>query len=252
MQIKRFLLILGLVPTVLSSCNDENKTLLIANPNFLFNEKIEENEIFVEGNLKNFDDIINTDLNFIVFFSNKDCAPCERFLPIIKEYAINSHALVINVDIRENYDVIEAYGEMFYEPNAKGKILPDAPRLMVAKGNGSVYKVNNGSYMQTYKAFSNHMNSKFKPSNISYFTEEITGKSWINKEFTYLKYINNDAYTNKVKPMLKNVKKETIISKSNGTMNVSIIGRNENGELYTKKASEITSETPQSILDEFF
>lgn len=248
MKFKRAIVLLIIGTSLLSGCQkDEDKISLLSNSDYVLHEDISDDNFFITPTVEEFSNLYNSNLNYIILFSDEDCSYCQSFDKIIKDYIKETHQMVFLVNDK-NKDEINAH--------FKDKFFPDkvayTPSLFIKENNEAIYKVDNESYMQTFSAFKRHMNSRYKTAKYSYFSGEITTKSWINREFTYLEFNANDIFKNNVYPLLISSQKDVLISYKKDDMYVRIIGRKNKGEFYTKNELKIDDKTSEENLKNFF
>lgn len=248
MKLKRALILLAAGCALLTGCQkDEDKLALLCNAEYTISGEVSDSDLFVTPTVDEFSNLYNANLNYIILFTQANCSYCERFDSIIRDYIKETHQMVFLVN-EQNKDTINA--------QFNDKFFPDKvavyPSLFVKENNDQIYKVDNDSYMQTYGAFKRQMDSRYKTAKYSYFSGEITAKSWINREFTYLEFNTNDAFKNNVYPLLISSQKEVLISYKKDDMYIRIIGRNDKGEFYNKNELKIDEKTNEENLKNFF
>jgi len=246
MQIKNTALLLLIATSLLSGCNDESKISLVANSDYFLYGEVSNDSLFVEPNLEQFTDLYNSNLNFVIYYTIPGCSACDEFAPKMEEYSKNSHQLIVKLSENNFTEIDKVFGSKLFSGNSR-----PSPSVLIKENNDEIYTVDYASYMKTYNVFKRHMNSRYKNAKYSYFSGEITTKSWINREFTYLQIINNEVYKNNVLLSLKNTQKDVIFSFIKDTMHASIIGRNDKGELYSKDEAIINEKITQETLSKF-
>ena len=93
MKMKKFALILLLIPSLLCSCNnDKGDEIFLLNGDCYLGE---ENSVveMEESDIKN---LMKLNTNFVLYLSKSSCHWCEQFAPIISDYVSNHETLVVS------------------------------------------------------------------------------------------------------------------------------------------------------------
>lgn len=246
MQFKKTLLLFGLTAAALSGCNDADKTFLLANSNYTLYGDLIGSPLFVETNVDDFTNLYNSNLNFIVMFSEDGCPACERFTPIIEEYVKETHQLVVNVTGNNKYSILEKF---------KDKFFPDEnilnPSIFIKEKGDEIYKVNYSSYMITYRAFKRHMDSRYKTSKCAYFCPEIPGKSPIISNYTYVSFTGNSTFRTKLSDKLLSTEKNVIVESNNEANYLTNFVKNSDGNFEIEKTHKIDGSLTDEIINEY-
>lgn len=158
MKMKKFALILLLIPSLLCSCNnDKGDEIFLLNGDCYLGE---ENSI-VEMEESDIKSLMKLNTNFVLYLSKSSCHWCEEFAPIMSDYVSNHETLVVSPknEISEEFKV-----QLFQDET------PSFPYVAIVKGN-EIKKVDNDQYMQTKNVFNKYMNSLKKKSNFYFSTK---------------------------------------------------------------------------------
>lgn len=232
--------------SLLTGCKNDHKTLLLSNSDFLLYGNISNEHLFYIPTLEEFDNLYNSNLNFIIMFSEEGCSACQQFDPIIKEYIKNSHQLVVKIDGDDKYKIHTQY---------KDKFFPDSeilnPTIFIKENNNNLYKVDYSSYMKTYRVFNKHMSSRYETSKCAYFCGEIAAKSPIISNFTLVDFNANDTFKNKISPKLLDTKKNVLIRSNFEENLLSTFELNQDGKFDIKNQVEITEELSEENIQNY-
>ena len=246
MKFKKVCGLLLISCSLLAGCNDESKTALLGNAQFTLYNSCDEAFLFHNPSLEEFTNLYNSNLNYIILFSENGCSACEAFDPIIKKYVEETHQFVIKVEGEDKYKIQQEY---------KDKFFPDSniltPSLFIKENGDNIYKVDYSKYMGTYGAFKRHMNSKFKTSKCAYFTAEIPGKSRIISNYTYVSFQSNETFKNKLSDKLMNTEKNVLISPDFINNFMTVYEKNLNGDFDVVRTTPITDELDDETIAKY-
>ncbi|MCQ2801368.1 MAG: hypothetical protein MJ222_01770 [Bacilli bacterium] len=232
--------------SLLAGCNNEPKTALLSNAQFVLYNSCDEALLFHAPSLEEFTNLYNSNLNYIILFSEDDCSACKYFNPIIKKYVEETHQLVIKVGGENRYKIEQEYKDRFF-PNS-GVL---TPALFVKENGDNIYKVDYDQYMGTYGVFKRHMNSKFKTSKCAYFTAEIPGKSRIISNYTYVSFQSNETFKNKLSDKLMNTEKNVLISPDFTNNFMTVYEKNLNGDFDVVRTTPINDELDDETIEKY-
>lgn len=232
--------------SLLAGCNDESKTALLSNGQFTLYGNCDKTLLFHQPSLEEFSNLYNSNLNYIILFSQTSCSACEHFDPIIKKYVEETHQFVIKVDGEDKYKIENVY---------KNKFFPDSnvvtPSIFIKEKGNNIYQVDYSKYMSTYNAFKRHMDSKFKTSKCAYFTAEIPGKSPIISNYTYVSFQTNDAFKNKLSNKLMNTQKDVLISSNFEASFMTVFEKGLSGEFEIIRTTPINDELEDETIAKY-
>lgn len=246
MNFKRTAILLLMTSTLLSGCNDAGKKSLLLNSDYLLYGEIKTEHLFLTPSLKEFTNLYNSDLSYIVMFSDEGCSTCNDFAPIIKDYVLNTHQLVVSVNGADKYKINEEYRDKFFKDS-----MISTPSIFIKEKGDEIYQVNYEKYMRTYSAFSRHLSSKYKNSKSAYFCEEITTKSPIISSYSHIYFEANDTFKNKISDKIMNTEKDTLIESNFLIQSLTKFAKNENGEMVITDTDFITEEISEETISKY-
>ncbi len=97
MQFKKISALLVTATALLSSCYKEPKIKLLSNSDFLFYGEVDDSHLFYTPTIEEFENLYNSNLNYVVMFSQAGCSACQQFEPIIKQYIKETHQLLVTI-----------------------------------------------------------------------------------------------------------------------------------------------------------
>lgn len=243
MKFRKTIVLFLIGSSLLAGCKKEEKILLLSNSDFSLYGDVSDEHLFYVPTLEEFTNLYNSNLNYIIMFSDEGCSACQQFAPIIEKYIKNTHQLVVKIDGVDKYKIQEEY---------KDKFFPDSgilnPSIFVKENNDNLYKVDYSSYMKTYRVFNKHMNSRYETSKCAYFCGEIARKSPVISNFSLVKFQSNDTFKNKISPKLLGSEKNVFIESNFEENSLSIFEQNSDGKFEQKNTVEITDELSEEII----
>lgn len=245
MKFKKLLFSLLILPSLFTSCSKEDEGEAFLKNAECFEGKINQ---VVEGNIQTVKNLLNLNINFLVYFHKPECYWCDKFQPILDDFLKKSETLVVDVP----YDSINAFsmelGSYFFAQESIS-----FPYLAIANGLKQVERVNNTNYMQTKNVFENYMESRIKKSTIYYSYSELQ-KFENTCEFTHISLQKSSisvltTFSQKVKNIALNSTKNSIISfeEKDG---INLIKYDSN--FIEKEKAQILIDTEPSIIENFF
>ena len=240
-----------------SSASKNNKKLIASNlETFLFDKEAE----FLTPEVTKISANLEANHNFALYFTNEGCGDCETFKPIVTNYLKESKMMIYKFDVEANREELQLfntlYGERFFTKNQSGAFVVSAPMFCVINEN-NIDWIKKESYMKTYEAFKNHLNSKYRVDNLYYGEGNIPSLDYINKEFTYISYNQsnpdlNNLYKEKIAPLLNESSKKIIVSNNpiEDEINLKITGKTIS-KTYFRNEIVVTSETPVETIKSY-
>ena len=232
--------------SLLAGCNDESKIALLGNGQFTLYNECDDELLFYQPSLEEFTNLYNSNLNYIILFSKKGCSACETFDPIIKKYVEETHQFVIKVEGEDKYKIENEYRDKFF-PNSG----VTTPSIFIKENGNNIYQVDYYKYMGTYTAFKRHMDSKYKTSKCAYFTAEITTKSPVISNYTYISFQSNETFKNKIPGKLMNTQKNVLISSNFKENFMTVFEKNSSGEFEITRTTPITDELDDEAIAKY-
>ena len=226
---------------LLSSCDKPQKMKVLSNSDYLLYGEIDDSHLFYKPTLEEFDNLYNSNLGFVVMFSQEGCSACQQFEPIIKEYIKETHQLLVTIT-----DALIQTIETKYFSDFDVKT-PSIYVKQTAEFNTAFYQVNYASYMRTYNVFKHHMNSRFETAKYSYFCGEIAGKTPIFSNFTKVDFVSNNTFKNNI--LVKAISSQNNIAFSSNfvSQSLSII----NNDFSIAKSDLITDNLTEEIINQY-
>lgn len=245
MKLKKLLLSLLILPSLLTGCSKEDKGEVFLSNSVCFEGKTNQ---VIEGNVQTVKNLLNLNVNFLVYFHKPECYWCDKFEPILNDFLATSETLVVDVPYETLNNFSQEFGTFFFPEQSI-----TFPYLAIANGLKQVERVNNDSYMQTKKVFENYMESRIKKSSI-YFKDSSLEKFENTREFTHISLQKSNisavtTFTQKVKNVAINSAKNTIISfEEEAGLNLTKYEPN----FLAKEKAQILIDTEPSIIENFF
>ncbi len=227
-------------------CDDSPKTSLLANSDFLFYGEISEEHSFYTPSLEEFDQLYNSNLNYIIYFSDEGCSACQQFNPIMKEYVEKNHSFVVQVAGEDKYKIEEKYKDTFFPETG---IL--TPSVFVKEKGTNFYTVNYKSYMQTYRVFSKHMNSRYETSKCAYFCGEISGKTPIISNFSMINFTSNEAFKNTISNRLLSTQKNVFLKANSIINSMTLFEKNSDNKFDIIDSNKISENLSEEIIQKY-
>lgn len=227
---------------LLSSCDKGPKMKVLSNSDYLLYGEVDDSHLFYKPTLEEFDNLYNSNLGFLVMFSQKGCSACQQFEPIIIKYIKETHQLLFTI----TDELIEPIKTKYF---SDFNVL--TPSIFVKQSSNFdpiLYQVDYASYMKTYSAFKHHMNSYFETAKYSYFCGEIAGKTPIFSSFTKVDFTANDAFKNNIFGKAISSENNVVFSTNFEIQSLSII----NNDFSITKSDLITDNLTQEIVDQYF
>lgn len=234
MQLRKSILILLASILTFSGCSNPPKKMLLANSDFVLYGEVNENNYLLTPTLEEFDNLYNSNLNYIIAFVEDGCSACEHFKPILQEYAKNYHQLIVSVGGSDMYRIQEKYNDKFF-PNTNAKF----PSIFVKENNDNIYHVDYTSFMGTYGAFKNHLASRYQTSKCAYFYGEINVKSPVISQYSLINFNSNDVFKNKISSKVLDTQKNVILNTNFEDNSLSLFEKNSDGEFVLNKSSKL-------------
>ena len=254
---KKYVPLFLAVTTIICGCSfstKNNKKLIASNlETFLFDKEAE----FLEPEIDKIAANLKANHSFALYFTNEGCSDCENFKPIATSYLKESKMMIYKFDVEVNREQLQQfnalYGDRFFSKNDSGTFVISAPMFCVISEN-NIDWIKKESYMKTYDAFKNHLNSKYRVDNLYYGEGNVPSLEFVNKEFTYISYNQNDESLNnlfkdKISPLLNESSKKIIISNNphENQINLKITGKTIS-KPYIRDQIIVNSETPVEII----
>lgn len=242
----RLLLAVSALPFLLTSCDDEGE-LFLSNFDYFCYGKADESNPYLDVNVEDFRNLMNTDVRFVVYFDDPTCNNCKNFAPIMQKYAKENETLIARVKFEDYETILNTYSANFDRKDFT------FPYVGVMKGNSSCSRISNKKYMQTEKAFFNYMEDLCKNSNIYYTNKDVTTIK-NNREFTHILVKNSEQtaislYSTKVKKYIENSDKNIVFTNSSDELlSVAKIGPNYD----IKEKTLISEETEPNLIANYF
>lgn len=223
---------------LISGCDKKPKIKLLSNSDFLLYGEIDDSHLFYKPTFEEFENLYNSDLNFIVMFSQTDCSACQQFEPKITQYVKETHQLVVTIS------------EELKEP-IKNKFFSDfhvmTPQIYIKENSSKFYLVDYASYMRTYGVFKRHMDSRYETAKYSYFCGEIDGKTPIFSNFAKVDFVSNDTFKNNILAKAISSQNNVVFSSNFESQSLSII----NSDFSIAKSTTINEELTLEIIKEY-
>ena len=246
MKLRKFTFLILLSTPLLSGCGKQGDTPLLLNSDYLLYGDVSENHLYYQPTLEEFDNLYNSNLNYIILFSEDGCTACDRFKPIIEEYILDTHYFVVKVDGNDRAKIENKYRDVFFkENNIK------YPSLIVKENSDNFYNVDYSSYMRTYRVFSRHMKSRYKTSKCAYFCGEISGKSPIISDFTLVNFESNDVFKNRISSKLLNTEKNVLIKSNFNKNSMTVFEKNSDNQFVVKMNTEIDEKLDDETIEKY-
>lgn len=214
MKFRKFGALVLMSTALLSGCDKTPKTKLLSNSDFLLYGEIDDSHLFYKPTVEEFGNLYNSNLNFVVMFTQEGCSACIEFEPIIKEYVKETHQLVLNISGDIYAPIVNQY---FTDFDVK------TPQIFIKENSPKFYMVDYASYMKTYKVFKRHMDSRYETAKYSYFCGKIAGKSPIFSNFTQVDFISNDTFKNVVYSKAISSQNNVVFSSNFSAQSLSIL-----------------------------
>lgn len=246
MKLKKSYVLFLVAGSLLAGCNNDSKTALLGNGQIMLYGECDDSFLFHAPSIEEFTNLYNSNLNYIILFSDEGCSACQSFDPIIKEYVQKTHQFVIKVDGEDKYKIQEEYKDKFFP---KSNVL--TPSLFIKENGDNFYQVDYSKYMGTYSAFKRHMDSRYKTSKCAYFNGEIPGKTPIISEYTYVAFQSNDIFKNKISDKLMNTQKDVLISTNFEKNFMTMFKKNFSDEFDIVRTTPITNELDDETIAKF-
>ena len=234
--------------------NKSNKKLIAANlDSFLFDKDAE----FLEPEISKISANLEANHNFAIYFTNEGCGECEEFKPIANSYLKESKMMIYKFDVEANREELQLfnslYGDKFFSKDESGSFVISAPMFCVVSED-NVDWIKKESFMKTYDAFKNHLNSKYRVDNLYYAEGNVPSLDYVNKEFTYISYNQgnqelNNLYKEKISPLLNESNKKIIVSNNplDNEIKLKITGKTIS-KTYSRNEIVVTNETSQEVI----
>lgn len=246
MKFRKTIVLFAIGGSLLAGCKKDEKIFLLSNSDFPLYGNVSNEHLFYVPTLEEFTNLYNSNLNYIIMFSDEGCSACQQFAPIIKKYVRNTHQLVVKIDGDDKYKIQAKY---------KDKFFPDSevlnPTVFVKENNDNLYKVDYSSYMKTYRVFNKQMSSRYQTSKCGYICGEITVKSPLISNFTIVDFTANDAFKNKISPRILETEKNVFIRSNVGTNLMSTVELNSEGKFVIKNTSKIDDELTEETIQNY-
>ncbi len=199
MKFKKVSALLLTFTALLSGCGKPLKMKLLSNSDYLLYGEVDDSHLFYKPTIEEFENLYNSNLNFLVMFSQAGCYACQQFEPIITKYVKETHQLLVTI----TDELIDPIKTKFFS-----NFHVMTPQIYVKENSINFYEVNYASYMKTYGVFKRHMDSRYETAKYSYFCGEIAGKNPIFSNFTKVDFVSNNIFKN-------NILEEAISSQNN-------------------------------------
>ncbi len=238
MKIKKISALLITFSAMLSSCYKEPKIELLANSDFLLYGEVDDSHLFYTPTIEEFENLYNSNLNYVVMFSQNGCSACQQFEPIITQYVKETHQLLVTI----SDDIIEPIKTKFFSD-----FHVMTPSIYIKENDTNFYEVKYASYMKTYRAFKRHMNSRYETAKYSYFCGKIDGKTPIFSNFTKINFVSNDTFKNNVFGKAIYSENDVVFSTNFESQSLSII----NNDFSVLKSDLINENLVAEITDQY-
>ncbi len=232
--------------SVLSGCSNEDKKPLLAHADYVLYGEMDSNNLFFNPSLEVFDNLYNSNLNFIVMFSDEGCSACQEFKPIIEKYVKNTHQLVVEISGNDKYKINQKYKDKFFVDSQVR-----TPSVFVKENDDNIYRVDYSTYMKTYNVFKRHMESRYKTSKSAYLYSEIPGKTPIISKYSYVGFTANDTFKNMLSQKILNTKNDVIVSSNFDSNFISLFEKNSDGNFVASKTTQIDEQITDEIINQF-
>ena len=179
-------------------------------------------------------------------FSQEGCSACQNFDSIIKQYINETHQFVLLVDGEDKYKIQDEYKDKFFP---ESNIL--TPSIFVKENGDNIYNVNYSKYMNTYPAFKNHMDSRYKTSKCAYFSVEIPGKTPIISNYTYVSFQANETFKNKISPKILDTENNVLISTNFEKNFMTVFEKNLSGDFDIARTTPITDDLDDETIAKY-
>ena len=242
MQIRKSVALFLIGGSLLAGCGKSGDTPLLANSDFVMYQTMSDEHLLYKASMDEFDNLYNSNLNYIILISNETCPACLEFNPIIKKYVQETHQFVVKVEGADIYTINSKYN---------GKFATTTPSLYVKENGGNLYNVDWSKYMHTYRAFSNHMESRYKTSKCAYFCGQISEKSPVISQYSQISFVSNDTFKNKLSSKLMNTEKNVVISTDFEYNAMTVFEKDSSGEFAIARTTPITDELDDDTIAKY-
>ncbi|MBQ0009467.1 MAG: thioredoxin family protein [Firmicutes bacterium] len=246
MKFRKLNVLILLSGSLLMGCGKSGDTPLLMNSDFVLYETISDDHLFYSPTLQEFDNLYNSNLNFIIMFSEEGCSACESFAPIIKEYIQDTKYLVVKIDGPKNPEIENKYKDILFKDSGV-----KYPALFVKENEDNFYRVDYSKYMQTKSAFSRHMESRYKTSKCGYFLGEIPRKTPIISNYTYVDFKANDTFKNKISNKILNSQNNVIISSNFDSSTMTVFEKDLSGEFTIARTTPISNDLDDETISKY-
>lgn len=234
----RFLTVIALASSaVLAGCDKAPKMELLLNSDFLLYGNVDDSHLFYKPTLEEFDNLYNSNLGFIIMFSQEGCSACDQFEPKITQYVKETHQLVIKIKDELTEPIRTKYFSDFHA------VTPQVFVKSSSDFNPILSEIDYSSYMKTYGVFKRFMNKMYESAKYSYFCGEIAGKTPIFSNFTKVDFVSNDDFKNIVYSKAVSSKNNVVFSTNFEAQSLSIV----NSDFSIKKSNSINENLTQII-----
>ena len=222
----------------------------------------QKDNYFKEPNIDEISANLEYSIAFCIYFTDEGCSSCEEFKAIGETFLKTSNFLTYKIDTNLNREEVKKltnkYGEKYFSKDQNGSYLISTPSYLFIDENGNGYSPSYNSYMKTYDAFSNHINSKYCLSNTYYTSGNVLENQFIDCEFSYVYFDFTKSellniYKTKILSYAKEASRKVVVSNyaSDDKIHLSISGRKE-GNLYSNYSCEFNNLIDDSKLNLIF
>lgn len=256
MKRRSLILFLSLLVPTLQGCQKDNRVVLLRNYAYITHQNVNATNRYLDATYEDILDLIDLKIPFIVYLTLDGCSGCEKFSPIMNEWAHNEAHLIVKLENENALTINTQLNDLFSTTVADGSKKLKFPTVGVVNSLTSFDAVNNSKYMKTRMAFFNHMNNKYKTSDI-YFSSSVNRPN-LGVEYTSLLFNNKDnnsksIYSTKVLPLITQSTKRVLISnKEASDLKLSFMKVNSQNKNYLDDEITVTSETSQDSLNKYF
>ena len=238
MKFKKVNALLLTFVALLSGCDKPSKMKLLSNSDYLLYGEVDDSHLFYKPTIEEFENLYNSNLNFVVMFTQAGCSACQQFEPIITQYVKETHQLLVTI----TDELIDPIKTKFFS-----SFHVMTPQIYVKENSNNFYEVNYASYMKTYGVFKRHMASRYETAKYSYFCGEIAVKTPIFSNFTKVDFVSNDMFKNNILETAISSQNNVAFSSNFESQSLSII----NNDFSISKSAPINEELTLGIIKEY-
>ena len=256
MKHKELIIFLSLLSPILQGCGNNNRVVLLRNYAYITHKNVNATNRYFDASYEDILDLIDLKIPFVVYLTLDDCSSCNRFSSIMNEWADNEAHLIVKLSNDNALSVNTQLNDLFSTTSSDGSKKLKFPTVGIVNSATSFEAVNNSKYMRTKLAFFNHMNNKYKTSDIYFSNTE--SRPDLGVEYTSLLFNNKDnntksLYSTKVQPILSQSTKRILISNKDANgLKLSFMKVNSQNKNYPDDEITIDSETNQDSLNKYF